>query len=38
MATTPLLFDGHNDFLLRLLRDPENREAIWLTDTGEVGS
>lgn len=35
MATTPLLFDGHNDFLLRLLRDPENREAIWLTDTGE---
>ncbi|MGB3176874.1 MAG: dipeptidase [Albidovulum sp.] len=24
------VFDGHNDFLLRLLRDPENRETIWL--------
>src|SRR5690606_1122187 len=25
------VFDGHNDFLLRLLRDPTNRETIWLT-------
>ncbi|MDW4498846.1 dipeptidase [Sulfitobacter sp. D35] len=24
------VFDGHNDFLLRLLRDPERREEIWL--------
>lgn len=30
----PMIFDGHNDFLLRLLRDPANREATWLTDTG----
>lgn len=28
------VFDGHNDFLLRLLRDPGNREKTWLTDTG----
>ncbi len=35
MATTPLIFDGHNDFLLRLLRDPQNREKTWLTDTGK---
>ena len=33
-ATTPPIFDGHNDFLLRLLRDPERRKATWLTDTG----
>ncbi|SHE86259.1 dipeptidase AC. Metallo peptidase. MEROPS family M19 [Loktanella atrilutea] len=30
----PMIFDGHNDFLLRLLRDPVNRETTWLTDTG----
>ncbi|HEY9039794.1 MAG TPA: dipeptidase [Roseovarius sp.] len=35
MTKAPLIFDGHNDFLLRLLRDPGNREAIWLTDTGK---
>jgi membrane dipeptidase len=35
MTTTPLIFDGHNDFLLRLLRDPTNRKATWLTDTGK---
>ncbi len=35
MTATPLIFDGHNDFLLRLLRDPENRETTWLTDTGK---
>jgi membrane dipeptidase len=34
--TNPLpVFDGHNDFLLRLLRDPENRETIWLTGEGK---
>lgn len=35
MTQTPLIFDGHNDFLLRLLRDPENRAETWLTDTGK---
>ncbi len=35
MTNTPLIFDGHNDFLLRLLRDPDNRKATWLTDTGK---
>jgi membrane dipeptidase len=29
------VFDGHNDFLLRLLRDPGNRESIWLTGEGK---
>jgi membrane dipeptidase len=29
------VFDGHNDFLLRLLRDPANRATTWLTDTGQ---
>lgn len=28
------VFDGHNDFLLRLLRDPARRETIWLTGEG----
>ena len=28
------VFDGHNDFLLRLLRDPANRETIWLQGDG----
>ena len=32
-ALTPV-FDGHNDFLLRLLRDPARREAIWLQGEG----
>jgi membrane dipeptidase len=35
MTTEPLIFDGHNDFLLRLLRDPGSREKTWLTDTGK---
>ena len=29
------VFDGHNDFLLRLLRDPDRREEIWLTGDGK---
>ncbi|WP_347311168.1 dipeptidase [Defluviimonas sp. SAOS-178_SWC] len=29
------VFDGHNDFLLRLLRDPGNRDTIWLTGEGK---
>jgi len=29
------VFDGHNDFLLRLLRNPTNREHIWLSGNGE---
>jgi membrane dipeptidase len=29
------VFDGHNDILLRLLKAPENREAIWLTGEGK---
>ena len=29
------VFDGHNDFLLRLLRNPTNREQIWLSGDGE---
>ncbi|QPM92280.1 dipeptidase [Pseudooceanicola algae] len=29
------VFDGHNDFLLRLLRDPDSRDITWLTDTGQ---
>ena len=28
-------FDGHNDFLLRLKNAPEQREEIWLGQTGE---
>ena len=34
MPTFPV-FDGHNDFLLRLMRDPGNREAIWLKGDGQ---
>ena len=34
MSPTPV-FDGHNDFLLRLLRDPARRERIWLEGDGE---
>ncbi len=34
--TKPIpVFDGHNDFLLRLLRDPANRETIWLKGEGK---
>lgn len=33
--TTAKVFDGHNDFLLRLLRNPGNRETTFLTDTGQ---
>lgn len=29
------VFDGHNDFLLRLLNDPEQREKMWLTGEGK---
>lgn len=29
------VFDGHNDFLLRLLRDPDNRQAIWNPGEGK---
>jgi membrane dipeptidase len=29
------VFDGHNDFLLRLLRDPANRDAIWAKGDGK---
>ncbi len=28
------VFDGHNDFLLRLMREPQNRETIWLKGDG----
>ena len=35
MLTEPAIFDGHNDVLLRLLRDPARREETWLTDTGQ---
>ncbi|MGJ8569660.1 MAG: dipeptidase [Hoeflea sp.] len=34
MALTPFI-DGHNDFLLRLLRAPEKREALWLEEGQE---
>lgn len=29
------IFDGHNDFLLRLVQAPERREEIWLTGEGK---
>lgn len=33
--TDPLpFFDGHNDFLLRLLKEPQRREELWLGATG----
>ncbi len=28
------IFDGHNDFLLRLLHDPANRDTIWAKGDG----
>lgn len=34
MTPTPV-FDGHNDFLLRLLRNPAGRETIWLKGEGK---
>ncbi|MEI4484596.1 dipeptidase [Frigidibacter sp. MR17.14] len=34
MTQVPV-FDGHNDFLLRLLRDPARRDEIWLTGEGK---
>jgi membrane dipeptidase len=35
-VTDPIaFFDGHNDFLLRLHRAPDRREALWLGSTGE---
>ncbi|AXQ92639.1 dipeptidase [Cereibacter azotoformans] len=34
MSDTIPVFDGHNDFLLRLLRNPANRETIWLRGDG----
>ena len=34
MTNTPPVFDGHNDFLLRLLRDPEGRARTWLEGDG----
>ena len=35
MPAPHLVFDGHNDFLLRLLHAPADRETIWLTGNGE---
>ncbi|WP_422372472.1 dipeptidase [Hoeflea sp.] len=32
---TVAFFDGHNDFLLRLLHAPERRETLWLGETRE---
>lgn len=33
--TTPLpFFDGHNDFLLRLQKEPARRDELWLGSTG----
>lgn len=29
------VFDGHNDFLLRLYQHPDQRDALWLTGGGE---
>lgn len=29
MTALPLTFDGHNDFLLRLFREPQNRKRVW---------
>ena len=28
-------FDGHNDILLRLYTQPENRDSIWLAGEGK---
>ena len=29
------VFDGHNDFLLRLFDHPDQRETLWLTEGRE---
>lgn len=34
MSDSIPFFDGHNDFLLRLYKAPEQREALWLGSTG----
>jgi len=35
-VTDPIpFFDGHNDFLLRLYKEPARREELWLGSTGE---
>ena len=34
--TDPIpFFDGHNDFLLRLYKEPARRQELWLGSTGE---
>jgi membrane dipeptidase len=33
MSLIPV-FDGHNDFLLRLIKDPDRRDAIWTKGDG----
>jgi membrane dipeptidase len=34
-VTNPLpFFDGHNDFLLRLYKEPERRDELWLGSSG----
>lgn len=35
MPQTLPIFDGHNDFLYRLLHEPANREAMWLAGDGK---
>lgn len=35
MTETLPVFDGHNDFLLRLLKDPEHRDVTWLQGNGK---
>ena len=35
MAETIPFFDGHNDFLLRLMHGQDRREQLWLGETGE---
>lgn len=35
MTSTVPVFDGHNDFLLRLFKDPANRDTIWLRGEGK---
>jgi membrane dipeptidase len=35
MTQTIPFFDGHNDFLLRLMMNADRREDLWLGDTGE---
>lgn len=35
MTDTIAFFDGHNDFLLRLMMSPDSREDLWLGKTGK---